>query len=268
MKAKLIRILRYPVILFLLLVITAVTQIGGPFYLLGLSLQKSLGRLKSWALALILYVLAVFTLIPLLASFNGRHALPLSGNVAPLNIMTCLLNRHYVRKSAYQGLVKTGEALAARYPGTSIRYLDANFPLFNGFPLLPHLSHSDGKKVDIAFQYDEDENPSTATPSWIGYGHYEGPTKGEVDYNDICTSKGHFLYGLLGKLPMGDGEDYQFRADRTTFLVRSLHRLPQTQKIFIEPHLKRRWRLSGLEKVRFHGCHAVRHDDHIHWQVR
>lgn len=38
-------------------------------------------------------------------------------------------------------------------PQIRISYLDANFPFKDGFPLLPHLSHDDGRKVDIAFMY-------------------------------------------------------------------------------------------------------------------
>jgi hypothetical protein len=32
-----------------------------------------------------------------------------------------------------------------KFPGTVTIALDANFPFVNGFPLLPHLSHADGK---------------------------------------------------------------------------------------------------------------------------
>ena len=39
-----------------------------------------------------------------------------------------------------------------------------------------------------------------------------------------------------------------------------------THKIFIEPHLKQRLGIKN-QKVRFHGCGAVRHDDHIHLQI-
>ena len=39
------------------------------------------------------------------------------------------------------------------------------------------------------------------------------------------------------------------------------------KKIFIEPHLKTRWGLKNYQKIRYHGCHAVRHDDHIHVQL-
>lgn len=38
-------------------------------------------------------------------------------------------------------------------------------------------------------------------------------------------------------------------------------------KLFIEPHLKTRLNLTS-KKVRFHGCKAVRHDDHIHFQLK
>jgi hypothetical protein len=32
--------------------------------------------------------------------------------------------------------------------------------------------------------------------------------------------------------------------------------------------LKARWNLTQYDKIRFHGCQAVRHDDHIHTQVK
>jgi hypothetical protein len=42
---------------------------------------------------------------------------------------------------------------------------------------------------------------------------------------------------------------------------------PSIEKVFIEPHLKNRLQLTS-PKVRFQGCHAARHDDHVHVQVR
>jgi len=38
-------------------------------------------------------------------------------------------------------------------------------------------------------------------------------------------------------------------------------------KIFIEPHLKARMKLN-YDKVRFPGCQTVRHDDHVHIQLK
>jgi len=41
---------------------------------------------------------------------------------------------------------------------------------------------------------------------------------------------------------------------------------PGVKKIFLEPHLKQRMGLTH-PKIRFHGCHSVRHDDHIHIEI-
>ena len=57
-----------------------------------------------------------------------------------------------------------------------------------------------------------------------------------------------------------------FDLKRTAFFIRLLTQDANIKKIFIEPHLKTRMRLKHA-KIRFHGCHAVRHDDHIHFQL-
>lgn len=49
--------------------------------------------------------------------------------------------------------------MAHTFPGTVTLYLDANFPFFDGFPLLPHLSHVDGRKRDIAYYYADSMGP-------------------------------------------------------------------------------------------------------------
>lgn len=40
------------------------------------------------------------------------------------------------------------------------------------------------------------------------------------------------------------------------------------EKLFLEPHLKKRWQLEAYDKIRLHGCRAVRHDDHLHVQIK
>jgi hypothetical protein len=50
-------------------------------------------------------------------------------------------------------LAELSREIDRAFPGTTTLYLDGNFPFLNGFPLLPHLSHSDGRKLDIAFYY-------------------------------------------------------------------------------------------------------------------
>ena len=59
-----------------------------------------------------------------------------------------------------------------------------------------------------------------------------------------------------------------FDPERTSSLVKIITDHKMIEKVFIEPHLKVRMGLEGNEKVRFHGCHAVRHDDHLHVEGR
>jgi hypothetical protein len=189
--------------------------------------------------------------------------------VAPLTVWTCLLNRHYVKPVLWQSLYGAARQLHAAFPGTRVAYLDANFPFLDGFPLWPHLSHHDGNKLDLAFFYRAartGEKLSGRAPSPIGYGAYEGPARGEADTPAACAARGYWQYGLMGYLvPQDKGETMRFDAERTRQLVRLLVAQPGVGKLFIEPHLKTRLGLrSG--KIRFHGCGAVRHDDHIHVQ--
>jgi len=66
---------------------------------------------------------------------------------------------------------------------------------------------------------------------------------------------------------MGSRKDLKFDQSNTKKLVEKIVRDPLTQKLLIEPHLKNRMNLSN-NKIRFQGCHAVRHDDHIHHQIK
>lgn len=157
------------------------------------------------------------------------------------------------------------------FPGTTVAYLDANFPFFDGFPLFPHLSHNDGKKLDLAFFYVDSKNGTqlNSAPSFIGYGIYDGPTNHETNYSRICQERGYWQYGALTMLiPKWFQNDYKVDERRTTALIKYLANHKATSKIFIEPHLKARWKLSGYDNIRFHGCQAVRHDDHIHTQIK
>ena len=60
--------------------------------------------------------------------------------------------------------------------------------------------------------------------------------------------------------------DYQFDEPRTQKLLQLLSNEKAIKKIFIEPHLKNRMYLNS-SKIRYHGCQAVRHDDHIHVEL-
>lgn len=62
-------------------------------------------------------------------------------------------------------------------------------------------------------------------------------------------------------------KNFSFDTDKTRELVDLFAKQPTIGKIFIEPHLKTRLNLTS-NKIRFHGCQAVRHDDHIHVQLQ
>ncbi|MEM9326618.1 MAG: hypothetical protein AAGA85_13220 [Bacteroidota bacterium] len=159
--------------------------------------------------------------------------------------------------------------MSQRFEGTKTNYLDANFPFLDGFPLLPHLSHSDGRKIDLAFYYHREGERTNRAPSFIGYGVYEDPAKGEESYPQICADRGYWQYGFMSSIvPQWQKVEYELDVQRTRALIKRLAQDEETSKIFIEPHLKDRWRLHRFGNVRFHGCQAVRHDDHIHIQIR
>lgn len=157
-----------------------------------------------------------------------------------------------------------------KFPGTTINYLDANFPFINNFPLLPHLSHNDGKKLDLSFQYNDKGTGQIAddVPSFIGYGICEEPKRGEENKPEDCNKKGYWQYSLLRHyVPQANKDQFMFDNKRTRELLHTLASHNGVGKIFVEPHLKARLGLSN-SKIRFHGCQAVRHDDHIHVQLK
>lgn len=260
--------------------LTLLTQIGGIVYLLAMLIYKVMDRFVQarWRALLwgvlsfvALYSLATFRIVPAMALKFGRVPLPVfeQRNFQPTNVLTCVLNRHYVQSPLREAAYGVADVIAVKYPGAMVNYLDANFPFIDGFPLIPHLSHNDGKKLDMSFQYKDKAGTLTnAVPSWIGYGICEEPAAGEADQAALCDAKGHWQYSLLKKvIPQGAKEDFVFDAQRTADLVNAFVERDKIGKIFIEPHLVARLNLTS-EKIRFHGCQAVRHDDHIHVQLK
>ncbi len=165
---------------------------------------------------------------------------------------------------------KVSRTFAKKYPGSTVLYLDANFPFINRFPLLPYLSHNDGKKLDLAFCYLDKRTRKVinGAPSWMGYGVCEAPEPGEENMPARCAEKGYWQYSLLKKLVSDKAhQHYLFDQERTSYLIRLLSKEKGIKKLFLEPHLKQRLGLAGTSKIRFHGCQAVRHDDHLHIQL-
>jgi len=67
----------------------------------------------------------------------------------------------------------------------------------------------------------------------------------------------------LGKI----NEELIFSEKGTRKIINSFLKSKKLGKLFIEPNLKKRLSLKD-NRVRNHGCRAVRHDDHIHIQLR
>src|SRR5689334_20161476 len=91
------------------LVLTVLTQTGGIIYLINFSTypyinkqiaNRWLRRLCKLGAFMLIYLLATFLIVPLLARPFGRVQLPVrtTNNLRPLTFLTCLLNRNYVRK--------------------------------------------------------------------------------------------------------------------------------------------------------------------------
>lgn len=261
-------------ILFVL-VATVVSQVGGITYLLYLSfIKKRISFRNKWitrtarlAAFFTLHWLIVIGLVPQAAKLFDKEPLPFSSDKLKCsNWVSWMCCRNYVKKGVTAELNNIVEAtrLATHRFDLQVVYLDAGFPLLNKCQLLPHLSHIDGRQVDLAFCYMEpsDGYQSGKIPNYLGYGMYDEPTEHEVNTAIRCAEDGRWWYGALGWITVWWDDDLVTDDQMTQELLRSIEKSPSVRRIFLEPHLKSRWHLG--EKVRFHGCHAVRHDDHVH----
>jgi hypothetical protein len=275
------RIAKIVLIVIVFFLLTALTQVGGVIYLLSFVshgvIRKRIvkGYIKlavKFAVFLLMYFLATFVIVPPIAKLFGRLPLPVTktDNLRPLNILTCFLNRNYVKADLERGAFSVAKQMNDAFPGTTVNYLDASFPFVRGFPLLPHLSHNDGKKLDLSFFYIDKRTAkrTDVAPSFIGYGICEEPRINEVNTADFCALKGYRRYSFLKAIvPQSNKANFTFDSVRTKALINFFAENPSIGKIFIEPHLKARLKLSTV-KIRFHGCGAVRHDDHLHVQLK
>jgi hypothetical protein len=271
------RLLRYTGFSLLFVVLTALTQIGGLVLLLGLAISRALSmrRASAWLrrTAVMLAMVASYGamtafLVPPLAKARGRVHLPCGtsdGAVVAATWLTCALNRGYVRPEALALLTVLGDEVGRRFPGSRLTTLEANFPFIDGFPLPPHLSHRDGRKVDLAYFYRSvGGNVAVArgSPSWLGYFIYEQPAP---DSPQPCAGRWTPLrwnFDWLQPQP----PTWRLDDERTAWMLTWLKDNAQVSRIFIEPHLAQRLNVAG-GKIRFQGCHAARHDDHIHIEL-
>lgn len=192
-------------------------------------------------------------------------------NIGPRNILTVIFNRHYVRPELKAITFNVASEMGQKYPGLKINYFDAGHPFYKGYPLIPHLSHNDGKKLDLGFVYNESKTGilSQNTPSLIGYGISEEPIMGEYDRPAYCDKNpANWMYSFMKRIyPQGVKANYTFNPEINKSLIQSFAKEKNIQRILLEPHLKKRLRLNSAKIIQVQ-CGSVRHDDHFHIQIR
>ncbi|WP_020592010.1 hypothetical protein [Kiloniella laminariae] len=266
--------------LLLVILLTVLTQIGGVLLWLALGMGRlfvarygSGWKSSSLLCFLLLYGNISFLILPQIAPGFGRVPLncfasdqtPYAAN-SPLY---CLLNRHYVVPEMKISLEDISRQMARQYPGSITTYLDANFPFIDGFPLLPHKSHQDGKKLDLALFYQKksDGEKLPGAGGWfLGYWIF-APAR-SYETHPACARDGMLRWSMEGL--QGLFRDLALDRERNRALLGFLtsgKTRDQIGKIFLEPYLES-WLGLNNSKIRPAGCNAARHDDHIHIQLK
>ena len=254
------------------LFLTLTTQVGGlvlwPFWswTFGRFQNPSKSyRLKRIGTLTLIYTVFSLLILPLIANQTGRKRLPLYATkelpTGPQSILFPLLNRTYVRKHTYDVFIKAVQETAQKHPGTIIRYLDAGFP-FPYIHLLPHLSHVDGQKIDVAFLFQKEGVYIDKARSPIGYWGYAKET------SDQCVGhKSKYIIPLRWDFdwlqPLLPDLDLDVAKNRTLF--KALAKDKKTCGILLEPPLHK---LLKSSKLKSNSCNVARHDDHFHLDIR
>lgn len=238
----------------LVVLLTLLSQIGGIAWLAALLFKR---RLVAFAIIYGAMTIAALFVAPTF----GRVALSCQ-NGSPLQMqswMYCALNRQYVTPEMQEVALDLAAKMEEELPGTITLALDGGFPFISGFPLLPHLSHHDGRKLDLAFFYrNETQYLPSVTRSPIGYFAFEqGPTDCPETWLSLRWDL-NWLQGFWRELKLDD-----LRMRTILKLIADDERIG---KVFLEPHLQEGYEINH-PKFRFQGCRAARHDDHIHIQL-
>ncbi|WP_342078763.1 hypothetical protein [Yoonia sp. SS1-5] len=251
-----------------IILLTLISQLGGIAWLVAIVLRPVA---RFWTVFVLAY-LGLSVGAHYVAPGFGRVPLPCLDagptQIAVLNPVYCALNRNYVDPA----LKSHADALAAQmhddFPGTRTRALDAGFPFVEGFPLLPHLSHDDGQKLDLALYYTDQDGTYQLgrARSPIGYWAFEQPPANAAT---LCDADGGF--GLRWDMDWAQSymRPWPLDEDRTAAALAWLANNPTgtDYAVFVEPHLAERLGVNA-DVIRFQGCQAARHDDHIHLQFQ
>lgn len=256
------------------LLLTVLTQVGGAIYLGALAVRARapyLARLPRMGLMLAfvaLYAIAWFP-VQAMAGLGGRVGLPCAEQegLRVASPLYCIAHRHYVRREMLALTRDLAHAVDDRHPGTLTLTLDAGFPFIDGFPLLPHLSHDDGKKLDLAFYYvgaEDGDYRRGALRSPIGYWAFEEPGARE---RQPCRGSAGALRWDQDLFQPFTRDDLVLDGRRLRTALTWLERDGSARRALLEPHLADRLGANSAF-VRFQGCAAARHDDHFHIELR
>ncbi|MBD1544816.1 hypothetical protein [Roseibium aggregatum] len=270
--------LRTAVHLGIVAVLTLLTQIGGLAYGVAWASRFWLFKRHRRSVAVLVGLFAVsygffWFAATKIAPLAGRVPIACltASNAEPVeqSVLYCALNRNYVVPELARIVTDLAVHMDREFPGTETLVLDAGFPFIDGFPLLPHLSHRDGRKLDLAFYYRGTDGRYVpgVTKSPIGYWAFEEAPDG---YATPCPdSQGWKTLRWDMRWFRVFNSDVQLDADRTGEALRWLTtagRRAGLAKVLLEPHLKRTLRVNS-DVIRFQGCRAARHDDHMHIQI-
>lgn len=196
------------------------------------------------------------------ATANGLVPLPClrKGPLQPQSRDYCVAARHYVTPTARDALARAASGVAQAHPGAVVRYMEASWPRAKR-PMPPHVSHGNGRQVDLAIFYEDASGRLRPPPTATGYNAFEPPRR-EADR--VCR-------GVAGHHAQPDppaSRRWRLAEATTATLIRRLSADPSVRRIFVEPHLKARLGFADDPKVRFAGCNVARHDDHLHVDFR
>ncbi|MBL8558537.1 MAG: hypothetical protein JNM47_07445 [Hyphomonadaceae bacterium] len=197
------------------------------------------------------------------ASAAGLVRLPCRAevNLKAAHSNYCTLDRNWVTPDAQAVMRDAAAQVAAAHPGAVVHYMEASWPSAQR-PMPPHLSHGDGRQIDVALFYETSKAaplPRPPTPS--GYYAFEPMRDGDFDPCVGVKRPGN------NRSPPAD-RNWRLDEERTRTLIAALLADNRVRRLLLEPHLKARLGFANEARIRFPGCNTLRHDGHVHVDVR
>ncbi len=278
------RFVLWPVFwLAMLVLMTVLTQVGGIAMLLtwiAARLMPRSWRGRPWrrrgaklaTFAATYAVIAIFA-VPPLAALYGRVPLQCIATddlpYGALSVFYCATNRHYVQPPLDEVTAALAHHMDQAFPGTVVQYLDGGFPFdVSRLQMPPHFTHGDGRRLDIAFFYQNEDGAYERGLArwWLGYFAVEEARPGErLPCSAERLADRRLDIGWFQDIVADHPVDVPRTAEMIRWLVNEGTQLGVT-RLLLEPHLAERWDISG-PAMGHHGCWSARHDDHIHVDV-